>query len=322
MGFGPAGNRDAADPAGRGWRKRQLSGRLSGEPSYPMNPSLRPLLLALLLAPAAAVLAQPVANNYAPPTHPAILGTTFVDWDSLAVRITPVGQSRAVFDNPTPTLEKLEVHITTLRPGMSSHPIHQHAWEEMLLIKEGSVEVSINGQIHPAGPGALIFFASHDPHNLKNVGTTPATYYVINFATDLVHTVPNQPASEQAVSGKLPSSVIDCDRLPVTATPMGGTVTVLNSPTLTFLHLGSHITTLNVGQSSKPDIIDNGDELFILKTGTLEASVNGVTARLKEGSFFYCAPNDKRTLRNIGTVPASYQVIKVISAKTPKQAGV
>ncbi len=286
-----------------------------------MKPFPRSLLVALLLVPAAALLAQPVANNYVPPTHAATLGTTFVDWDSLAVRITPVGQQRAVFDNPTPTLEKFEVHITTLRPGMSSHPIHHHPWEEMLLIKEGSVEVSINGQIHPAGPGALIFFASHDPHNLRNVGTTPATYYVINFYTDLVHTAANKPAVEQAVPGKLPSSVIDCNSLPVTPTPMGGTVTVLNSPTLTFPHLGSHITTLNVGQSSKPEIVDNGDELFILKAGTLEVTVNGVTARLKEGSLFYCAPNDKRTLRNIGTTPASYQVIKVLSARSPKQAG-
>jgi quercetin dioxygenase-like cupin family protein len=286
-----------------------------------MKPSPRYLSLALLLASASAVLAQPVTSNYMPPTHPAVLGTTFVDWDSLAVRTTPIGQTRAVFDNPTPTLPKFEVHITTLRPGMSSHPVHQHAWEEMLLIKEGKVEVSINGQIHPAGPGFLIFFASHDPHNLKNVGDTLATYYVINFCTDLVQTVPNQPASAQAIPGKFPSSVIDCEGLPTTPTKTGSRVTIVDSPTITFQMLGSHITTLNAGQSTAPDIVDSGDELFILKTGTLEASVNGVTARLKAGSLFYCAPNDKRTFRNIGTTPASYQVLKVVSDKTPKTAG-
>ena len=65
-------------------------------------------------------------------------------------------------------------------------------------------------------------------------------------------------------------------------------------------------------------MIDSGDELFIVKSGVLEVKVNGVANRLKEGSFFYCAPNDKRTLRNIGTTPASYHVIKITSAKTPK----
>jgi len=276
------------------------------------------MLLALALSAAPAVLAQPVASNYVPPTHPTPLGTTFVDWDALAVRTTAVGQSRAVFDNPTPTLEKFEMHITTLQPKMQSHPVHQHAWEEMLLIKEGTVEVSINGQKQAAGPGCLIFFASHDPHNLTNVGDMPATYYVINFYTDLVHTVPDKPAAEQAVPGKLPSSVIDCNSLPLTTTATGSRTSIVDSPTLTFLRFSSHITTLSVGQGTQPDVIDSGDELFVLKTGSLDATVNGVTCRINEGSFFYCAPNDKRTFKNIGATPASYQVIKVVSARTPK----
>jgi len=286
-----------------------------------MNRTLPALFLAFLGLSAAAQTAAPLAAKYSPPSNPAPLGTTFVDWDSMAVRITPVGQQRAVFDNPTRTLEKFEVHVTTLRPGMSSHPVHQHPWEEMLLIKEGDVEVSINGQAHRAGPGFLVFFASHDPHNLKNVGDKPAIYYVVNFVTDLVHTVADKPAVEQAVAGKLPSSVIDCESLPSTPTPSGSRIYVVNSPTLTFLSLGSHITTLNAGQSTLPDIVDSGDELFVVKSGAIEARVNGITCRLKAGSLFYCAPNDKRTFKNLGATPASYQVIKVVSAKTPKSAG-
>jgi len=261
---------------------------------------------------------QPVSLTYSPPSDPTPLGTTFVDWDSLTVRSTPIGQSRSVFSNPTPTLDKLEVHITTLRPGMLSHAVHHHPWEEIILIKDGNVDVSINGQKHHAGPGYMLFYASHDPHNLQNVGDTPATYYVINFCTDLVQTVPDKSAAEQAVPGKLPSSIIDCNSLPATTTPTGSTVNILNSPTLTFLNLSSHITTLNAGQSTRADMVDPGDELFVIKSGQLEATVNGVTCRLKEGSLFYCAPNDKRTFKNIGPTPASYQVIKVISDKSPK----
>jgi XRE family transcriptional regulator, regulator of sulfur utilization len=261
---------------------------------------------------------EPVEVRYSPPSHPALLATTFVDWDSLVPRYTPVGRSMSVFDNPTPALDKFEVHITTLRPGMFSHAVHHHAWEEMLLIKEGSVEVSINGKKHPAGPGFLIFFASHDPHNLKNVGATDATYYVINFVTDLVHAAADRPAVEQAVPGKLGSSVIDCDGITPTSTPTGSRVAVVDSPTLTFQRLVVHITTLNPGQSTRSDMIDPGDELFIVRSGFLEATVNGVTSRMKEGSLFYCAPNDKRTFKNIGAVPASYQVFKVVSDKSPQ----
>jgi len=276
------------------------------------------LFVSAMLTIAALAGAQTVAVTSTPPAQSTVLGSTAVDWGSLSARTTPVGQTRAVFDNPTPTLEKLEVHITTLLPGMMSHPPHHHPWEEMLLIKEGDVEVSINGQKHRAGPGYLIFFASNDPHNLQNVGDKPATYYVINFDTDLVHTVADKPAFEQAAPGKLASSVIDCNSLPVTATATGSRVSVVSSPTLTFLTLQSHITTLNVGQSTALGMIDPGDEFVVLKSGSVEVTVNGVAARIEAGSVLYWSPNDKRTVRNIGTTPASYQVIKVVSDKTPK----
>jgi len=270
------------------------------------------------MAPDQAAPGTPIVVKYAPPSQTAVLGTTFVDWDALAVHTTANGEQRPVFDNPTPTLEKLEVHISTLNPGKMSHPVHQHPWEEILLIKDGEMDASINGVIHHAGPGALIFFASHDPHNAQNNGDKPVTYYVINFVTDLVHTVADKPAAEQAVAGMLPSSVIDSNSAPAVATATGTRASVVDSPTLTFARLESHITTLNVGASTMPDIVDPGDELFIVKSGAIEARVNGVSARINAGSFFYCAPNDKRTFRNIGATPAVYQVIKVMSDKSPK----
>lgn len=277
------------------------------------------LPLALLAAPLAGP-GQPIPVKYQPPSHSATLGSIFVPWGSLVPRTTPVGQARAVFDNPTSTLPKFEVHITSLRPGMASHPVHQHPWEEIILVREGELRVSINGRPYHAGPGTLIFFASHDPHNLTNVGDTLATYYVVNFVTDRVFQQPDQPASQRAVPGMLPSSVIDCDSLQATPTKTGSRVSVVDSPTLTFKHFSSHITTLNPGQSTLPDIMDNGDELFVLKAGVIDARIDGVSCLLKEGSLFYCVPNAKRTFRNIGATPATYQVIKVISERTPPPA--
>jgi quercetin dioxygenase-like cupin family protein len=257
---------------------------------------------------AMSVQGQVVVNHYGPPKDTAVLGSTMVDWDSLAVKPSPVGEGRAVFDNPTATLPKLEVHISTLNPGMSSHPVHRHPWEEMLLVKDGDVDVSINGKKQHAGPGALIFFASNDPHNATNVGSKPATYYVINFVTDKVITAPDTAASVQAVPGMLPSSVFDCDSMTPTPTKTGSHVTVVSSPTLTFRALESHISTLNVGASTARDMVDPGDELVVIKSGTVEITTNW-------------APNDKRMVRNLGATPAVYRVIRVNSDRSPKAAG-
>jgi len=280
-------------------------------------PCMKSLLAAALLCSAIAVAQQPVVNNYAPPKNSTILTTTFVDWDSLPAHDTIVGQSRQVFDNPTTTLDKLEVHITTLNPGKMSHPVHHHPWEELILIKDGEFEVSINGKPHHAGPGALVFFASNDPHNARNIASTPGTYYVINFVSDLAHDSNAKPAAEQNLPGKLASGVYN----PGTSTPTktGQRVVVVNSPTLTFQALESHITTLNPGQISGPDLIDHNDELVVIQSGTVEMIVNGVATRMNAGSLGFWAANVKRTIKNLGTAPASYQVFRVTTAKSPKE---
>lgn len=278
------------------------------------------LLFALCSTFAPPLTAQPVSVGYSPPARSVPLGSTFVDWDTLSFRPSPVGLYCAIFDEPTPTLEKMEVHVTRLRPGMASHTPHHHPWEEMLLIKEGQVEVSLNGKKSDAGPGSLVFLASHDAHNLTNVGTTLATYYVINFYTAAVHAVRDQPAAEWAPAGMLSSRVVDCDRLPRSPTKTGFHNTVFDSPTITFLRLESHVTILNPGESTTPRSRDPGDEIFVVKSGVVEVTLGGIIRRMGVGSLYYVAPNDERTMKNVGKDSCSYQVIKVVSEKTPPKA--
>ncbi|WAC15393.1 cupin domain-containing protein [Dyadobacter pollutisoli] len=75
----------------------------------------------------------------------------------------------------------MECHVTTLNPGETSHPPHQHPEEEILIIKEGTVEALVNGQMKQVGAGSVIFQASNQMHSIRNVGTTPTTYHVFSW---------------------------------------------------------------------------------------------------------------------------------------------
>lgn len=110
-----------------------------------------------------------------------LLKSALFTWESHTVRPTDKGAVRSVFRAPTLTLDELEYHITTLNPNQSPHAPHTHFNEEVIIVKEGAVEAYVNGEWKPASTGSLIFFASNVPHTVRNVGTTPATYHVVNW---------------------------------------------------------------------------------------------------------------------------------------------
>jgi quercetin dioxygenase-like cupin family protein len=110
-------------------------------------------------------------------TAPSVLTSAVFDWNAMKAEPTEAGEVRHVFRTPTATLDELECHITTLKAR--SHPPHVHPNEEVLIVREGNVEVFYKDAWHPAGPGSVIFLTGTDPHGLRNAGTTPATYHVL-----------------------------------------------------------------------------------------------------------------------------------------------
>ncbi len=100
-------------------------------------------------------------------------------FEKLQVRTPNNAQIRDVLKGKLATGESLEVHETTLLPGGAPHPPHRHTHSEMWLIREGTVEITVNGASSQLGPGSVGFVESNDEHGIKNVGTTPATYFVV-----------------------------------------------------------------------------------------------------------------------------------------------
>jgi quercetin dioxygenase-like cupin family protein len=127
-----------------------------------------PLIVGALAgrAPAFAAADQPIASFATP-------------FDQLPVHKNGANTSRPIVTGLTHAGCPLEAHETTLAPGSSPHPPHHHTHEELVLVSQGKINVTISGKTTEIGPGSAAFFHSGDVHGIHNSGTEPAQYFVV-----------------------------------------------------------------------------------------------------------------------------------------------
>lgn len=248
----------------------------------------------------------------------APLPSSIFDWNALPAKPTQVGERRDVADRPTRTLKIFECHISTLNPGEISHPPHQHPQEELIFLKTGVLEVSINGSTTKVGAGSLFFFASNDFHNVRNVGDQPATYLVLNVTTDATATAPKTEAAKSAPASALRSSVFDWSKAEVKTTKTGARREFFDSPTVTCANLECHATTLHAGNAPHAPHHHPDEEFVIVKEGEIEVSAAGQTKRIGPGSIAFFSSNDEHGIKNTSSEDATYYILRVVTEKTPK----
>ena len=92
--------------------------------------------------------------------------------------------ARPGFEGYTHDGYRIAMHESILEAGGMPHPAHHHKHEEMFMLREGTLEVTISGKASQAGPGDVVFVASNEEHGVRNVGKTSAQYFVVELGSD------------------------------------------------------------------------------------------------------------------------------------------
>jgi mannose-6-phosphate isomerase-like protein (cupin superfamily) len=141
------------------------------------------LLPALAAATASAQTTAPAAADNSVEKLPVLKTKSYL-YNELPVTTNGQNKQRRMFTAKTHTGFKMESHQSDIAPGEVNHPPHQHLREEMMLVRIGTMELTISGKPYRLGPGDVGVIGSNEIHNAKNVGTVRAEYFIVNIGRD------------------------------------------------------------------------------------------------------------------------------------------
>lgn len=109
-------------------------------------------------------------------------GPSFViNWYDMVYKPHDRGGVRQLFDRQTMMFDRFDIHITSLNPGISSHPPHTHKNEEIILMIDGFGEMQLGEGKQKISTGDAGWVESNIPHNFSNLGKRPAVYFAIQW---------------------------------------------------------------------------------------------------------------------------------------------
>ena len=113
-----------------------------------------------------------------------VLPSKAYPFDELTGRQTATIKSYQILRGDTHSGYRLDLHESELPGGVAPHPPHRHVHEELLFVREGEMEVTMNGRTTRLGPGSCTYIASNDLHGYRNPGTVPSKYFVLALGHD------------------------------------------------------------------------------------------------------------------------------------------
>jgi len=110
-------------------------------------------------------------------------GGSFVKiWEGIAFKPNTTGGGRRdFFERSTAIQKRFEIHVSTLKEGARSHAPHTHRAEEIVMVINGDTEMQIGEKFYSVNAGGFYFLGSNILHAIKTTGTTPSTYFAIQF---------------------------------------------------------------------------------------------------------------------------------------------
>ncbi|MFL1011654.1 cupin domain-containing protein [Flavisericum labens] len=202
-------------------------------------------------------------------------------WSEFPVNFSEDRETRSIIEGTSPHFEYLEIHATTQYPGAKPNkPNANKDLEELIIVKEGFMKVTIEGKSKIVGPESVILFLPNEVHSIENVGDSNLTYYIMSYRS-------KKPINFKRGLQNGGSMVYNAKNLTYKPSHKGGGVAYFDKATSMCERFEMHITELNrKGPSHNPhEHIET--EIILVLSGNTEMMIDGKTYRGSAGDLYF-----------------------------------
>lgn len=221
-------------------------------------------------------------------------------WSELETKKEKDRVRRPVLLGHSFALSHFEIHSSTLKPGKAPHPPHKHAdQEELIIVREGQVRVSINDKNEVLGPGSVALIMPEDLHGIENAGKTPAIYYILRFKS--------WRPMDMARGNKAGGSIfVKREGLAVIDTGKGERRNYFDRATSQLKQHEMHTTLLKAGYDSHAPHTHVKEEVILILKGEVNMHIDGKLYPAGVGDVVFLSSNIPHALINVGKEACEY----------------
>ena len=228
--------------------------------------------------------AQPVPSNV-------------YEWAKSPVTKKANSEQRTLLEGSTTDFSHIRVHATTVAAHEAPHPGHKHNDEELIIIKEGALTVTIAGKTKTLGAGSIALMMPGDEHGFENKGDVPATYYVMRYESK----APADSARGRKAGG---SFWVDWNDVAFQPHDKGGVRKMFDRATAMTKRFEMHVTTLNQGLWSHPPHTHRAAEILIMIDNSAQESIAGTLHPATVGDVIFLESNVPHAIQNTSRTSA------------------
>ena len=225
-------------------------------------------------------------------------------WSDLPVIQGEDRETRHIMEGTSPHFEYLEIHATTQYPGAKPNkPNANKDIEELIIVKEGFMKVTIGGKSKIIGPESVVLFLPNETHSIENVGEGNLTYYIMSYSS-------KKPIDFKRGVEHGGSMVYNAEKLIFTPSQKGGGIKYFDKATSMCERFEMHITELNrKGLSHKPhEHIES--EIILVISGETEMAIGDKMYQGKAGDLYFADSNLLHGISNASDKNCRYFAFK------------